>query len=343
MANKTLDDFIGITGDKSGDSAQAKSYDDYRNYDIVIFGENHVSQKHLEEEIEIIKEMKPGYLLLEILGDNKPSLLKTTVPAAYFDLKHDLLNKISDRDDCLMIEKSLKDLYSRELTYLEESKSILNAPTFRTISESEARAMTAEQFNELMDTEHKLQDYLEMRDFTGKHKSFDDMLSTPLHEFPMGYLFKVRDTLVSFGEYPAQAGWLANSILIEKKRMLESGATDVFQLLSAAYKANEDVKIAGISFKMSESVSSTFDERSTRMGQSIAEYATMAKNEGKNSFAVLGANHVTKDSTVLNYIKPTGLSYKVLATDPETSGITNLRYILYMDKFTEEERNKREY
>ncbi len=315
----------------------------YGKYDLIIFGENHVSRKHLEEEIEILKQMKPGYLLLEILGDFKPARLETAIPAAYLNLKNALLNRISDEDDRLEIENALKEIYSKELAYLEESKSILNGPTFRTISISEARELTFERFNELMDTEYKLKDYLERSDFMAKHKSFYDMLNTPMHEFPTTYLFNVRDRLVSLGQKAAGISWLANSILLEKKRMSESGANNEFQLLLTAYKANKDVKVAGINLDSSEIFLATHDERTSIMGQRIAKYASMAKEEGKNTFVVLGANHVNKNSPIFYYLDLTGLSYKVLTTDPEVSEIDNLNYTYYMERIAGEWYKKHKY
>lgn len=336
MAKKTLDDFINTAGNKSGEQARVAYSGSYGNYDLVIFGENHVSKKHLEEEIEIVKEMKPGYLLLESLGDAEPERLETAIPAAYIDLKNALLNRTSDEDDRLMIENALKEIYSKELAYLEDSKSILNAPTFSTISESEARELTFERFNELRETEYERKQYLEMRDFITKHKTFDDMLSAPIHEFPTGYLFKVRDRLASLGQQAASVSWLANSILSEKERMSESGATDLFQLLLAAYKADKDVNVAGISPDSSELFSVTYDERTDIMGQRIAKYAFMAKEEGKNTFVVLGANHVNKNSPIFYYLNLIGLSYKVLTTDPMVSDIADLKYNFYIESMADE-------
>lgn len=341
MANKTLDDFIGTAGDKTRTSSQIKP--SYSDWDIVIFGENHVSRKHLGEEMEIINEMKPGYFLLEALGNFQLGLLKNAIPAAYVDLKHDLLDKILDKDDHLTIEKTLKGLYSKELVYLEESKSILNGQTLSSLSESEARKLTAEKFNEMVDRENKIDNYMEMRNFTNKHKSFDDMISTPLHEFPMGYLFKVRDALIPLGYEAMGMAKLANSILWEKKRISESGANDIFQLLSAAYQANKDVKIAGISLDSSELFSLTSDERTHRMGQSIAKYAAIARDEGKKTFVVLGANHAKEGSPLFYYLNQTGLSYKVFITDPDVSEVSELRYRYYIEEAAAEELNKHKY
>lgn len=302
----------------------------YGKYDLVIFGENHVSDTDLEKEIETVRKIKPDYLLMEGFNDLKPVRLSEAGPFVHLSIKSSLLDNIKDLDGYKSQYTKLSQLYSSIKDNIEKSKSLLKEKGAYDLSPATIEKLSYEEKDRLFDITEQKQNYMSMRNFIKKHPRFEDTLDVPIAELPNAYIkallnYSLRDYRRENG-LDEQLLYLLNTA----SRSDISGETNHIPLLTEAYKNNNDVLIAGIDLNHSEKFTSDIRRREEEMGSLLAKYANEAKQYSKKAFAVVGSAHVMNGSPIFKYLEKAGISYKVLRPNSSYSMARAVVYATYM-------------
>jgi len=314
----------------------------YGKYDLVIFGENHVSDTDLEREIETLRKIKPDYLLMEALNDLKPVRLSEAGPFVHMSIKSSILDNIKDISEYKSQYTKLSQIYSSIKDNVEKSKSILKEKGAYDLSPSVIGKLSYEEKDRLFDISEQKKNYISMRNFIKNHPAFEDTLDVPIAELPNAYTKALLN--YSIRDYRNENG-LSEQLLYLLQNASKSdisGETNHVKLLTEAYKNNSSVLIAGVDLNHSKKFTSDTRRREEEMGSLLAKYTKEAKQYSKKAFAVVGSAHVMKGSPIFKYLEKAGISYKVLRSNSSYSMARAVAYATYMSAISSDVYNEKE-
>lgn len=311
----------------------------YRKYDLVILGENHVSDTDLEKEIEIVRKLKPGYLLMEGFNDLKPVRLSEALPPVHLNIKSELLDGISDASEYRAQYSKLSQLYSSIKNNVEKSKSMLKEKGVYDLSPAAIKGLSDEEADELFDVMEQKQNYVSMRNFIKKHPKFEDTLKVPFTELPNAYIKSLlKHVLKDYRQENAVSEKLLYLLKSASKSEISGGINHI-QMLSEAYKNNRNIVIAGIDFGYGKKFTADNKKREEEMGTLLAKYAKEAKQYSMKAFAVVGRAHLRKGSPLFDYLENAGLSYKVFKPNSSYSLARAAVYSAYVSNISSQDLN----
>lgn len=306
----------------------------YEKYDVILFGESHVSEDDLNKQVKIVEELAPKYALFEGLND----MPLTRLSKLYKDLNY-FINLFNDKDEKENAVAILMNVYKEEKESLKDLKTLLKEVTLNDLHYTELGNLSKDEKYNLY-LRQKKKDYLVNLDkFMKKYNDFNDTLNIPIYMFPTEYLSKLKEKFRELYSCNSSAQKAVSRLtlliqFIEDSRFqLEiNHATDKDIIRSVAYTKNKEAFTAGIDLSSEIKLNASNYERELRMGQKIVEYGKIAKDQGEKAFVSVGKYHLREDSAIYDYLNSSGLSYKVINKKSNYSYYDALMYDIYMSE-----------
>lgn len=310
---------------------------DSNDYTLRIIGEIHADIYNLRKEIEIIKEIKPGYLLMETLSDLAPTPLSYTknyMPLISKSLSDILLEKKDGDKIKDLVTESLKRAYNSSIQEINKSNYAEDMSSFEDFVNATIYKVSSNTLDLIINdirAEYQHEKEAAEKDFATGHDLINDDTLSNNHYNNYEVLGTKAADLVKLKE---------NLVRITYKETI-SGQNSILALFEAAYKANPNVILGGIDISSDEKMEimrkgnvEKYNERREKiMGATSSIYALDAVRDGNKIVAIVGKAHSRRDSGIYEYLEDAGVKYRVsnLNRIAEDS-----RYCDYISSFKEE-------
>ncbi|MCL5017865.1 MAG: hypothetical protein M1573_01325 [Candidatus Parvarchaeota archaeon] len=302
----------------------------YRKYDLVLFGENHVSEGDLEKEIETIRKLKPDYLLMEGFNDLKPVRLAEAIPSVHLSIRSGLLDKISDPSEYRSRYNEISRIYSTIKDNVEKTKIMLKEKGIYDLRPAALEMLSDEEADKRFDLMEQKQNYKSMRDFVKKHENFEDTLDVPFAELPNTYVKYLLKQVLKDDRQDSELSQQLMDLLQTASDSDISGKINHTKMLAEAYKNNKNVMIAGVDLAYREKINAGNRKREEEMGSLFAKYAVEAKQYSMKALGIVGKTHVRERSPIFDYLRNADVSYKVLRPNSDYSYTKAVIYTAYI-------------
>ena len=306
---RTLDRLVSAPSDKNEELIGLE------NYNLVLYGENHISKKDQEREIEIIKKFKPDYILDELPQLDSIPLKEEDYYGVTMNLENDFLNKITDKNLRSKTEDELNEIYSSMKKSLRKRRYINDFATFNDIIKRPLVELPPKYLKEV---------------------------SKVLYEYT--YKQNVAERAESNGGIPFNFR-LALTNLSVSGDILNLKRPNKLLFYLNAYEANNDVNVIRIDLPVDQIEKGYYEKKFCRrnneldkkreeeMSRNIDFFANGAKIRGEKIFVRVGDYHLRENSEISKYLDASGLQYKLFrSVGDDVSVINSLVYSvgLYM-------------